>query len=56
VLREICRDRKDGSLDARRLGHWLNKHSNRLVDGKRLVRAGEKDHVLLWTVEVEKKA
>lgn len=55
VLREICRDRKDGSLDARRLGHWLNKHSNRLVDGMRFVRGRVKDHVLTWKVEVVKK-
>lgn len=54
VLREICKDR-DGSLNVKRLGHWLRMHSDRLVDGKRFVRAGEKAHTLLWKVEVVKK-
>jgi hypothetical protein len=55
VLREICRDRRDGTLDARRLSSWLRKHADRLVDGKRFVRAGEFEHTLLWKVEVMKK-
>jgi hypothetical protein len=50
VLRDICKDR-DGSLNPRRLGHWLRQHADRLVGGKRFVRAGEKDHTLLWKVE-----
>jgi hypothetical protein len=53
VLREVCRDR-DGSLNARRLASWLRKHADRIVEGKRLVRAGEKDHTLLWKVEAVK--
>jgi hypothetical protein len=50
VLQEVCRDR-DGTLNTRRLGSWLRKHSDRIADGKRFVRAGEKDHTLLWKVE-----
>jgi len=50
VLLEICRDR-DGTLNARRLAGWLRKHADRIADGKRIVRAGERDHTLLWKVE-----
>jgi hypothetical protein len=50
VLREICKDR-DGSLNAKRLGHWLRTHADRITEGKRLARAGERDHTLLWKVE-----
>jgi putative DNA primase/helicase len=50
VLQEVCRDR-DGTLNTRRLGSWLRKHSDRIANGKRFVRAGEKDHTLLWKVE-----
>jgi putative DNA primase/helicase len=53
VLQEVCRDR-DGSLNSRRLGSWLRKHADRIADGKRFVRAGEKDHTLLWKVEAIK--
>lgn len=56
VLREVCRDRRDGSLDTRRLGKWLQSHADRLVDGMKFVRAGETDHTLLWKVEVLKKS
>ncbi len=54
ALREVCRDR-DGQLNPRRLSSWLHKHADRIVDGKRIVRAGEKDHTLLYKVEVIKK-
>jgi putative DNA primase/helicase len=54
VLREICRDR-DGSLNVKRLGHWLRMHADRLVDGLRLARAGERDHSLLWKIDTMKK-
>lgn len=61
VMREICKER-DGTLSARRLGHWLGKHADRLVSVEpapgeprarpsRFVRAGEKDHSVLWKVE-----
>jgi hypothetical protein len=53
VLQEVCRDR-DGSLNTRRLGSWLRKHADRIAEGKRFVRAGEKDHTLLWKVEAIK--
>jgi hypothetical protein len=65
VLEEVCKAR-DGTLDARKLGHWLRKHAGRYVsdsglgpDGKprtpkpprRFARDGEKDHSTLWKVE-----
>ncbi len=54
ALREVCRDR-DGHLNPRRLSSWLQKHADRIVEGKRIVRAGEKDHTLLYKVEVIRK-
>jgi hypothetical protein len=66
ALRDICKER-DGTLNSKKLGYWLRKHANRLVSDppapgqsgvsykpsppRRLVRAGEKDHTLLWKVE-----
>lgn len=59
VLRDVCKDR-DGTLNVKRLGHWLRTHSDRLVSApdeagrprsRRFVRAGEKDHTLLWRIE-----
>jgi hypothetical protein len=61
VFRDICKER-DGTLSARRLGHWLSKHADRLVSiepapgekrapPRRFIRAGEKDHSVLWKVE-----
>jgi hypothetical protein len=47
----IAKDRADGGLDPRRLGNWLRRHADRLIDGRRFVRAGEKDHATLWKVE-----
>jgi hypothetical protein len=47
----VAKDRVDGGLDPRRLGHWLRKHADRLIDGKRFVRSGEKDHAVCWKVE-----
>ena len=38
----VAKDQVDGGLDPRRLGHWLRKHADRLIDGKRFVRSGEK--------------
>jgi hypothetical protein len=53
VLHEICRER-DGRMSSRRLASWLRRHCDRIADGKRIVRAGEKDHTLLWKVEAAK--
>lgn len=50
VLRDICKDR-DGTLNSKRLGHWLRAHAGRLVGGKKIVKGGEKDHTVLWKVE-----
>jgi len=50
VLRDVCKDR-DGTLNSKRLGHWLRAHAGRLVGGKKIVKGGEKDHTVLWKVE-----
>jgi hypothetical protein len=54
VLREICKGR-DGLLDAKRLGHWLRAHANRLVDGRKFVKGKVENHTQLWKVETMKK-
>jgi putative DNA primase/helicase len=55
----IARDRKFGrdTLDTRRLGAWLKKHAGRIVDGLKLVKAGEDghNHVVRWQVISRKK-
>lgn len=37
-------------MDPGRLGYWLRKHRDRIVDGLRVTRAGERNHVALWRV------
>ena len=39
----------------RDIAKWLRMHADRLVDGKKFVKAGKQDHTLLWRVEVKKK-
>jgi putative DNA primase/helicase len=47
----VCKDRRSGDLDPYRLGSWLRKHADRLMDRKRFVRAGVLNHATLWKVE-----
>jgi len=39
------------TISTRALGVWMRRHSNRIVNGKQIVSAGERDHVRLWKVE-----
>lgn len=39
-----------GRMDASRLGYWCRKHQGRIVDGSRIIRAGERRHVAVWRV------
>lgn len=48
VFDEIAGER--GVLNKRRLGRWIERHEGRVTDGKRLVRAGERQGVALWSV------
>jgi len=50
VIREIAQDR-GGSIQARRLGRWLQARSGRRADGLYIVKDGEKDHVARWRVK-----
>jgi len=50
ALLDVCKGR-DGALDSRRLGHWLRSRAGRIVEGMHFVKAGEKDHTLLYKVE-----
>lgn len=40
-----------GNISSRRLGHWLKRFQDRIVDDKKFTRAGERDHVALWRVD-----
>lgn len=50
VLRDVAKD-KAGVLDNHRLGSWMRRHANQLVANKQIVKAGERDHVVMWKVE-----
>lgn len=49
-LRAVIND-SQGGLDARRLGHWLDRHENRIEQGLRIVRTGTKQGAIRWRVE-----
>lgn len=51
VLRDVAKDRA-GAIDSARLGYWMRHHSSRIVNGKQIVSAGERDHVRLWKVKI----
>jgi hypothetical protein len=40
-----------GSINSRRLGMWLGLTENRLVDGRKIVRDGERGGVALWKLK-----
>lgn len=50
VLQDIAGER-DG-LNRRKLGRWISRHANRIVDGRRLVRADGKRSAEAWFVEL----
>lgn len=49
ALEVICQDH----VNARRLGNWLRKNRDFIVDGRRIVQAGKDSHAntILWKVE-----
>ncbi len=50
VMRDVAKDRA-GVIDVSRLASWLRRHSKLQALGKQIVKAGERDHVILWKVE-----
>jgi hypothetical protein len=53
-LREVLRDIADerGKINRRKLGWWIRRHSVRIVDGRRFVRASGNRSAEAWQVEV----
>lgn len=50
ALRTVAGDR-GGTVNARRLGHWLRRHAGRIVEGKKIERGRDKDGAARWRVE-----
>lgn len=50
ALRTVAGDRA-GTVNARRLGHWLKRHAGRILDAKKLERGGDRNGSALWRVE-----
>jgi hypothetical protein len=50
VLRDIADER--GAINRRKLGWWIKRHSGRIVDGRRFVRASGNRSAEAWKVEV----
>lgn len=53
-LREVLRDIADerGEINRRKLGWWIRRHSGRIIDGRRFVRASGNRSAEAWQVEV----
>ncbi len=54
TLREVITDiaiQRDGVIDRRRLGWWIKRHSNRIVNGLRIVKDTAKNNSAKWKVE-----
>ncbi len=53
-LREVLRDIADerGEINRRKLGWWIRRHSGRIVNGRRFVRASGNRSAEAWQVEV----
>ena len=52
-LHEVLHDIADehGELNRRKLGRWVRRHEDRIVDGRRFVRASGKRSAQAWRVE-----
>ncbi len=50
VLRDIAEER--GEINRRKLGWWIKRHSNRIVDGRRFVRASGNRSAEAWQVDL----
>ncbi len=55
-LSEAIRDiaEENNVINNRRLGRWITRHANRIVDGRRFVRSGGKQSAETWQVETVK--
>jgi len=53
ALEEIAGEGRN--INARRLGRWIDKFQNRILGGKRIVRAGKRSGVALWMVQAVQK-
>jgi len=53
-LAEVLRDIADekGEINRRKLGWWIKRHADRIVDGRRFVRASGNRSAEAWRVEV----
>jgi hypothetical protein len=53
-LREVLRDIADerGEINRRKLGWWIRRHSGRIVDGRRFVRAAGNRSAEAWQVDL----
>jgi putative DNA primase/helicase len=51
ALSQVAADR-GGGLSSRRLARWLTRFSGRIVGGRQFVKAGERDHVAMWKVNL----
>ncbi len=53
-LREVLRDIADerGEINRRKLGWWIRRHSGRIVNGRRFVRASGNRSAEAWQVEM----
>ena len=50
ALLTVAQDR-GGSISSRRLGHWLRRYADRIVDAKKFTRCRDRDHVAVWRVD-----
>lgn len=50
ALSAIAKSRHDDKLDAKRIGNWLRKWQDRIIDDLRLTRNGESHRAALWRV------
>jgi len=49
ALLEIA-EKRDGAVDTRRAGRWIESKANRIADGLRVERAGARQGTALWSV------
>jgi putative DNA primase/helicase len=49
AFRIVAGDR-GGTVNARRLGHWLRRHAGRILSGRKIERGLESNHVARWRV------
>lgn len=50
ALLTVAQDR-GGAISSRRLGHWLRRYADRIVDSVKFTRCRDRDHVAVWRVD-----